>query len=53
VTIEDSDSEDDVSFLRTSRPTQKSSSLSSSSRRGSQSLSQSTKGVYFDEDDDD
>ncbi|KAM9439540.1 double-strand break repair protein MRE11 [Clarias gariepinus] len=53
VTIEDSDSEDDVSFLRTSRPTQKSSSLSSSSRRGSQSLSQSTKGVCFDEDDDD
>ncbi|XP_053507566.1 double-strand break repair protein MRE11 isoform X2 [Ictalurus furcatus] len=53
VTIVESDSEDDVSFLKTSRPAQKSSSLSSSSRRGSQSLSQSSKGVCFDEDDDD
>ncbi|MCI4390479.1 hypothetical protein PGIGA_G00123110 [Pangasianodon gigas] len=53
VTIEDSDSDDSVSFVKTSRPAQKSSSLASSSRRGSQSLSQSSKGVCFDEDDDD
>ncbi|XP_060761558.1 double-strand break repair protein MRE11 isoform X2 [Neoarius graeffei] len=52
VLIEDSDSEDNVSFVKTSRPAQKLSSLSSSSRRGSQSLSQSNKGVCFDEDDD-
>ncbi|KAG7319404.1 hypothetical protein KOW79_016547 [Hemibagrus wyckioides] len=45
VTIEDSDSEDDRSFIKTSRPAQH--------RRGSQSLSQSNKGVCFDEDDDD
>ncbi|XP_034170705.2 double-strand break repair protein MRE11 [Pangasianodon hypophthalmus] len=53
VAIEDSDSDDDVSFVKTSRPAQKSSSLASSSRRGSQSLSQSSKGVCFDDDDDD
>ncbi|KAK2868607.1 hypothetical protein Q7C36_000478 [Tachysurus vachellii] len=53
VTIEDSDSEDDLSFVKTSRPAQKSSTFSSSSRRGSQSLSQSYKGVCFDEEDDD
>ncbi|MCJ8744723.1 hypothetical protein PDJAM_G00121890 [Pangasius djambal] len=53
VAIEDSDSDDNVSFVKMSRPAQKSSSLASSSRRGSQSLSQSNKGVCFDEDDDD
>ncbi|CAB1348227.1 unnamed protein product [Coregonus sp. 'balchen'] len=52
VTIDDDDSDDDVSFVKpasrltpASRPTQ--------SRRGSQSQSQSYKGVTFDDDDDD
>ncbi|KAK7156928.1 hypothetical protein R3I94_006850 [Phoxinus phoxinus] len=51
ITIEDSDSDENVSFLKSSRTKQKLTSLSSS-KRGSQSQSQSFKGVYFDDDDD-
>ncbi|XP_056127049.1 double-strand break repair protein MRE11 [Rhinichthys klamathensis goyatoka] len=51
ITIEDSDSDDNVSFLKSSRTKQKLPSLSSS-KRGSQSQSQSFKGVCFDDDDD-
>ncbi|XP_051963070.1 double-strand break repair protein MRE11 isoform X2 [Xyrauchen texanus] len=47
ITIEDSDSDENASFVKASRPTQKTSSISSS-RRGSQS--QSFKGVCFDDD---
>ncbi|XP_077063719.1 double-strand break repair protein MRE11 isoform X2 [Siphateles boraxobius] len=51
ITIEDSDSDENVSFLKSSRTKQKLTSLSSS-KRGSQSQSQSFKGVCFDDDDD-
>ncbi|XP_067221444.1 double-strand break repair protein MRE11 isoform X5 [Chanodichthys erythropterus] len=51
ITIEDSDSDENVSFLKCSRSKQKLTSLCSS-KRGSQSQSQSLKGVCFDDDDD-
>ncbi|XP_067306153.1 double-strand break repair protein MRE11 [Pseudorasbora parva] len=51
ITIEDSDSDENVSFLKCSRTKQKLTSLSSS-KRGSQSQSQSLKGVCYDDDDD-
>lgn len=51
ITIEDSDSDENVSFLKCSRTKQKVTSLSSS-KRGSQSQSQSLKGVCFYDDDD-
>uniref|UniRef100_A0A673HGE9 Double-strand break repair protein MRE11 n=1 Tax=Sinocyclocheilus rhinocerous TaxID=307959 RepID=A0A673HGE9_9TELE len=49
ITIEDSDSDENVAFLKCSRPKQKLTSLSAS-KRGSQS--QSFKGVCFDDDED-
>ncbi|KAJ8410870.1 hypothetical protein AAFF_G00188270 [Aldrovandia affinis] len=51
VTVVD-DSDEDMSFTRPSKPTQRTSSISSS-RHGSQSQSQSYKGVCFHDDDDD
>ncbi|XP_062843975.1 double-strand break repair protein MRE11 [Trichomycterus rosablanca] len=54
ITIEDSDSDDGHAFTKVSRPAQRTASSSlSSSRRGSQSQSQSNKGVCFDSDDED
>ncbi|CAM4556794.1 unnamed protein product [Leuciscus chuanchicus] len=53
ITIEDSDSDDNVSFFKSSRTKQKLTSFSSSKRGSqSQSQSQSLKGVCFDDDDD-
>ncbi|KAL6467492.1 hypothetical protein MHYP_G00231690 [Metynnis hypsauchen] len=51
IIIDDSDSEDDSSFVP-SKPVQRTSSITSS-KRSSQSQSQSYKGVCFDDDDDD
>ncbi|KAA0702258.1 Double-strand break repair protein MRE11 [Triplophysa tibetana] len=51
ITIEDSDSDDNVPFGKASRATHTTSSLSSRGR-GSQSQSQSFKGVCFDDSDD-
>ncbi|XP_016138668.1 double-strand break repair protein MRE11 isoform X1 [Sinocyclocheilus grahami] len=52
ITIEDSDSDENVAFLKCSKPKQKLTSLSAS-KRGSQSQSQSFKGVCFDDEDED
>ncbi|XP_018604401.2 double-strand break repair protein MRE11 isoform X2 [Scleropages formosus] len=48
----DDDSDEDVSFAKPSRPTQRTSAMASTSR-SSQSQSQSYKGVFFEDDDED